>query len=578
MKIQALATCPKVVIGKVMKFEPFTCDVEKRTLELEDVAQEDAFFEEVREKASVELDNLCDFLAGGNSSDADFVKAHKEILNDRMMNSEIKDLIRKKAYPADRAVAEVYDNYIKFLSNNPNPVIAQRAADLRDVRTRILRNYHGEPEKNLSMLASDCIIVADELFPTDTLCLDKEKVKGIVTQKGGLTSHTAIIAKTFDILAMLGAREIMDTVQDGDTIILDGVEAVIILNPSAETIREYEEKLIAVEQDLRVTSECYFQDAVTKDGVRIELRLNIASDHFGDEKSVAYLDGVGLYRSEFLYVDQPELPSEEIQFASYKNVTQAFGDKPVVLRTLDIGGDKHISYMPLPEEENPFLGNRGLRLCLCETDILRTQLRAALRASAYGNLEIMFPMVSSINEFRAAKTIVEECKKELDAEGLPYNDDVKIGIMIEVPSIAIVIDRIIDEIDFASIGTNDLVQYLCAADRMNEDVQEYYQNFHPSLFLLLSKLVDTFSAAGKCLSICGEMGGDPIAIPLLIGMGIRTLSMNNSSIAKAKQVIRSISAHEVMNLAKEVLEKDVSNLDVENRLNEYCKYLGKVMS
>lgn len=196
----------------------------------------------------------------------------------------------------------------------------------------------------------------------------------------------------------------------------------------------------------------------------------------------------------------------------------------------------------------------------------------------YGNLEIMFPMVSSINEFRAAKTIVEECKKELDAEGLPYNDDVKIGIMIEVPSIAIVIDRIIDEIDFASIGTNDLVQYLCSADRMNEDVQEYYQNFHPSLFLLLSKLVDTFSAAGKCLSICGEMGGDPIAIPLLIGMGIRTLSMNNSSIAKAKQVIRSISAHEVMNLAKEVLEKDVSNLDVENRLNEYCKYLGKVMS
>jgi len=377
--------------------------------------------------------------------------------------------------------------------------------------------------------------------PRDTLCLDKEKVKGIVTQKGGLTSHTAIIAKTFDILAMLGAREIMDTVQDGDTIILDGVEAVIILNPSAETIREYEEKLIAVEQDLRVTSECYFQDAVTKDGVRIELRLNIASDHFGDEKSVAYLDGVGLYRSEFLYVDQPELPSEEIQFASYKNVTQAFGDKLLFSAHLILAVISILAIC-LFGGGNPFLGNRGLRLCLCETDILRTQLRAALRASAYGNLEIMFPMVSSINEFRAAKTIVEECKKELDAEGLPYNDDVKIGIMIEVPSIAIVIDRIIDEIDFASIGTNDLVQYLCAADRMNEDVQEYYQNFHPSLFLLLSKLVDTFSAAGKCLSICGEMGGDPIAIPLLIGIGIRTLSMNNSSIAKAKQVIRSISA------------------------------------
>ncbi len=577
MIIKALATSSKIVIGEVMKYESFTCEISKGLIEEADAEKEAAKYEETRKKAEAELLKLKDFLIASGTGNADFADAHIEILNDRTMNREIGKLIANKFYPADRAIAATYDKYIEIFGQNNNPLIVQRAADLRDVRTRVLRNFHNEPEKNLSMLSKECIIVADELFPTDTLALDKNKIKGFITQKGGLTSHTAIIARTLNIPALLGAVGILDAVKDGDTVIIDGSGAQVVIDPDEETVKGYEEKILEVDRDLQITHDYYFKESVTKDGTKIDLRINIASDEFGDHANIEYLDGVGLYRSEFLYLSQPELPSEELQFNSYKNVAEAFGEKPVILRTLDIGGDKQVAYMQLPKEENPFLGNRGIRLCLTHKDIFRTQLRAALRASAFGNLQIMFPMVTSINEFREAKAIINEIKAELDAEGIAYNKDVKIGIMIEVPSIALAADKIIDEIDFASVGTNDLIQYMCATDRMNEDVQNYYQDFHPAIFTVLGRLADTFKDTGKCLSICGEMGGDPLAIPLLVGLGIRTLSMSNTSIAKAKRVIRNLDIHEAQALAKEVLESDVTNIEVTDRLNRYYEYMRTVM-
>ena len=577
MKIKALATSSKIVVGEVMKYESFTCDIEDRLIAPEEAESEALRYEEVRAKAEAELENLKDFLIRTNSGNTDFIDAHKEILNDRTMNREIGKLIANKQCPTDAAIAKTYDKYIEIFGQNSNPLIVQRAADLRDVRTRLLRNYHGEPEKNLSMLSKECIIVADELFPTDTLALDKNKIIGFITQKGGLTSHTAIIARTLNIPALLGASGIMDEVNDGDVVIIDGSESEVVIRPDEETVAGYQGRIEEVERDLQITNDYYYKESVTKDGTKIDLRINIASDEFGDHANIEYLDGVGLYRSEFLYLSQPELPSEEVQFNSYKNVAEAFGEKPVILRTLDIGGDKKVSYMELPEEENPFLGNRGLRLCLAHKDIFRTQLRAALRASAYGNLQIMFPMVTSINEFREARAMIEEIKKELDAEGIAYNKDVKIGIMIEVPSIAMVADKILGEIDFASVGTNDLIQYMCATDRMNEDVQLYYQDFHPAIFAVLGKLAETFKGSGQCLSICGEMGGDPLAIPLLVGLGIRTLSMSNTSIAKAKRVIRNLDLYEAQALAREVLESDVTNIEVTERLNRYYEYMRTVM-
>lgn len=568
MKLKGVSTSPQIVIGEALRYVPFACEAEIHEFEGHDAKTEIEFYQKAKERACGELAGLGEFLSKKNSSNIDFVAAHKDILNDPMMDSEIRQLIETRSYCADSAVAIVYDQYRELFAKNKNPLIQEKASDLQDVKMRLLRCYYGKPEKNLARLERPCIIVAEELFPSDTLCLDTANIMGIITENGSLTSHTAIIARTLNIPALLGVEGLMNLIEDGDRIILDGTNKEAVIGVDDREVNNYSEKAIKVKKDMEITTLYYGREPVTLDGTKIDLRINVASAEFADREKVAKLDGVGLFRSEFLYLSQKSLPTEEEQFKAYRKITELFDKKPVVLRTLDIGGDKQVPYMELPKEDNPFLGNRGLRLCLTHKDIFRTQLRAALRASAYGNLMIMFPMVTSINEFRQAKEVVSEVMKELDTENIPYNKKIKIGIMIEVPSIALIADRIIDEIDFASVGTNDLCQYLCATDRMNKEVKEYYQDYHPAMFRVLKSLVDIFEPAGKCLSICGELAGDAYAIPLLAGIGIRTLSMNDTSIAAAKRILCNMKIADAKAMAAEALAMK-SNLEVAERLKKF---------
>lgn len=570
MKMKGVSTSPRIVIGEVMKYVPFICDVEIRTYTDHDAKTELDLYQKAKEKACGELDSLGEFLKNNNSANIDFVVAHKEILNDPCMDSEIRQLIENSSYCTDSAVVTVVDQYRNMFAKNKNVLIREKASDLQDVKMRLLRCYYGKPEKNLAHLSKPCIVVAEELFPSDTLCLDSNNIMGIITENGSLTSHTAIIARSLNIPAILGAEGVMGAVEDGDQVILDGSNQEVLIGASVEDIHSYNEKAALIEKDMEITHQYYKREPVTLDGIKVDLRINIASAEFDRADKIEFLDGVGLFRSEFLYLSQKSLPTEEDQFNAYRKVAEIFGDKPTVLRTLDIGGDKQVPYMELPKEDNPFLGNRGLRLCLNHEDIFRTQIRAALRASAYGNLMIMFPMVTSINEFRAAKGIIKDVMHELDEQKIDYNKNVKIGIMIEVPSIALIADQIIDEIDFASVGTNDLCQYLCATDRMNSTVKEYYQDYHPAMFRVLKQLVNVFEPAGKCLSICGELAGNPLVIPLLAGIGIRTLSMNDTSIAKAKRILCNIKMEEARELASEVLEMK-SNIEIEKKLREFSE-------
>lgn len=563
----------RIVMGEVLKYVPFSCDRSLRKNENEGAQELTKQYYATKERAMQELIKLGERIEQtGNSENTAFVFAHQEILSDPTMDKEIVELIGDEAYCPDSAIIKIYEKYIKIFSKSKNKVIQERASDLRDVQTRLLRCWHHMPEKNLSSLDRPCIVVAEELFPSDTLGLDQKNILGIITQNGGTTSHTAIIARSMEIPALLGVSGIVDAVHDGEFVILDGVRGRALLDPDAETQQEYTAHIAKAERELAITRRYFQKTAETLDGTCMELRVNIASDELHRLDRVPYLDGVGLFRSEFLYLSQDSLPSEEFQFEAYKTVAEAFKGKPVVLRTLDIGGDKQVSYMDLPHEENPFLGNRGLRLCLSREDLFRNQLRAALRASAYGDLRIMFPMVTSLNELRQAKKILLDVEDELTAEKIAWNPQIKVGIMIEVPAIALIADQIVDEVDFVSVGTNDLCQYLCAADRMNADVKAYYQDYHPAMFRLLSELVKVFAPAGKCLSICGELAGDTLVQPLLVGLGVRTLSMDVTSIARAKRVIRHLKLEETQQLATQVLQMK-TNDEIVGCLNKFADML-----
>ncbi len=573
MVLKGKSVSASIAVDKVLIYAPFTCDRSIRKYESEDAEEMLELYQDTKKRAEAELDALGKLLAQKDDGHVDFVQAHKDILLDPVMDQEIMTSIKnEKLYP-DSAMIKVYDSYIDLFSKNKNEVIRERAADLRDVLSRLLRCWHKKPERNLARLEEPCIVVSDELLPSDTLSLDVDRIKGIVTEKGGLTSHTAIIARSLGIPAVLGVQGILSKAKDGEILILDGVSESVILEPSQEELESYSIKMAELEKKQEITRQYLAKEAVTKDGTRIALRVNLASAEIHGKERIQYIDGVGLFRSEFLYLSADKLPSEEAQYQAYRSVAQAFGGKAVVLRTLDIGGDKQVSYMQLPQEENPFLGNRGIRLCLTHKDIFRTQIRAALRASAHGNLKLMFPMITSLNEFREAKELVMEVGKELDEEKIEWNKNIQLGVMIETPSIAVIADRIVDEVDFASVGTNDLTQYLCAADRMNSDVREYYQDYHPAVFSVLASLAETFQKAGKTLSICGELAGDPKAVPVLVGIGIRALSQSITGVALSKQIIRSIDISQAQELAKDVLAMKTDK-EIEKRLTDFLDGLG----
>jgi phosphotransferase system enzyme I (PtsI) len=417
----------------------------------------------------------------------------------------------------------------------------------------LLRLWYGKKNEGLSSLSEPVIIAAQDLMPSDTASLDRNKALALITEKGGMTSHTAIIARSYGIPTVFGIHGLLDAVKHGQLAVVNADEGKVILDPEAEIAAEYEKKHDAFRRDKQDAEKYLLKEARTADGEKIDIGLNISGVTADELSAAACADSVGLFRTEFLYLGRDTLPDEDEQFSAYKKVLECFWERPVILRTLDIGGDKQLSNMKFAREENPFLGNRALRFCFSNPDIFKTQLRAALRASVYGNMWLMLPMVNSIDDIRRAKEIITSLKEELEEEEKPFGQ-FKTGIMIEIPSIALLADYAAREVDFASIGSNDLCQYLCAADRMNSEVEPYYQSYHPAMFKLIKEVTSAFTQYGKPVSICGELAGDSLAVPVLAGLGLRKFSMGAASVAAVKRTLCSITVKRAREIADKVLE------------------------
>ncbi|MBM6911161.1 phosphoenolpyruvate--protein phosphotransferase [Oscillibacter valericigenes] len=565
MRYTGTAVFAGVVIGKVYLYERFVSDVSKCPMGTP--AEEAAHYLAARDTAQGELETLCQhFTELGDNEKASIFSAHLEILSDETMDEEIQAGISGGESSGPWVIRSVYEQYASMFEQLADPIIRERAVDLRDVCARLLRCWEGLPEQNLSALPEPVIIITHDLVPSDTATLDRNNVLGIVTEIGGSTSHSAIIARSYEIPAVLGVSGIVSQLEDRQEVILDAVDGAILTGFDEEVRSAYEAKRREILRRQAHTKLYIDREPITPDGVRIAVELNIASAEPQNLEYAKYTDGVGLFRSEFLYMGRSALPTEEEQFQAYRKVLMTYGSRPVILRTLDIGGDKPLDCLDIPKEDNPFLGNRALRLCFQHPDMFRTQLRASLRASVYGNLWLMFPMVASMDDIRRAKSCLESAKAELTAEGIPFSPDLKVGIMVEIPAIAFLADQAAREVDFASIGTNDLTQYLTAVDRGNPEVRAYYQTYHPSLFRLIGYVVRSFAAQGKPVGVCGEMGGDPLAAAVLIGLGMRQLSMGAASVASIKQMILSTSCETAKALAE-----TVCGLSTADEVRKYLK-------
>ncbi|WMJ80383.1 phosphoenolpyruvate--protein phosphotransferase [Clostridium sp. MB40-C1] len=514
--------------SEVKIIETIIADIESEKARLhEAIINSKEQLEKIKEKAEKEL----------GAEKAAVFESHMMLLEDPEFAGAIEMNIESSKINAEKALADVVSMYMGIFDSMEDEYMRERAADVKDVGNRILANLTGKLGGGLDNLNENTIIVAHDLTPSDTAQLDKSKVIGFLTNIGGRTSHSAIMARTLEIPAVVGLKDITKCVKNGDIVILDGEEGIAIINPDETLISEYKQKKEVYEKEKEELKKLINIETVTKSGKRIEVCGNIGKAEDIHQVLENGGDGVGLFRTEFLYMDREEMPTEEEQFESYKYVAEKSNPKPIVIRTLDIGGDKKLPYLPLPEEMNPFLGYRAIRLCLDKKDIFKIQLRALLRASAYGNIKIMFPMISSLEEFLTSKEVLSECMEELKSEGKEFNSDLEVGMMVEIPAAAICADELAKHVDFFSIGTNDLIQYTLAADRMNEKVSYLYKPNHPAVLRLIKMTIDAAHKEGKWCGMCGEVAGDEAMIPTLVEYGLDEFSMSATSILKAKQII-----------------------------------------
>ncbi len=501
--------------------------------------------------------------------EAQVFDAHLMVLSDPELIGQVKDSITSNKVNAESALKEVTDMFISiFAGMEDNPYMQERAADIRDVSKRILAHLLGVKIPSPATIKDEVIIVAADLTPSDTAQLNRQYVKAFVTDIGGRTSHSAIMARSLEIPAIVGTKEVTSIAKDGDIIIVDGLSGDVFLNPSEEVIAEYRAKAEAFAAQQAEWEKLKDSKTYTKDGHQVELAANIGTPKDLEGVVNNGAEGVGLYRTEFLYMDSHEMPTEEDQFEAYKAVLEGMNGKPVVVRTMDIGGDKELPYLPLPHEMNPFLGYRAIRISLNEPEMFRTQLRALLRASVYGKLRIMFPMIATLNDFRGAKALLEEEKAKLIAEGVAVSDDIQVGIMIEIPAAAVLAHQFAKEVDFFSIGTNDLIQYTMAADRMNERVSYLYQPYNPSILTLIKHVIDSAHKEGKWAGMCGEMAGDQTAVPLLVGLGLDEFSMSASSVLKTRSLIAKLTLSDMQALADKAINECATVEEVEALVEE----------
>lgn len=532
-------------------------DLSFETVTVEDTSAEEARLDAALAASQDELSVIREKAVESLGEEAAAVfDAHLMVLADPEMTGQIKETIRAKQVNAEAALTEVTDMFIAiFEGMEDNPYMQERAADIRDVTKRVLANLLGKKLPNPATINEESIVVAHDLTPSDTAQLNKKYVKAFVTNIGGRTSHSAIMARTLEIAAVLGTNNITELVKDGDVLAVSGITGEVVINPTEEQIAEFKAAGEAYAKQKAEWALLKDAQTVTADGKHFELAANIGTPKDVEGVNDNGAEAVGLYRTEFLYMDSQDFPTEDDQYEAYKAVLEGMNGKPVVVRTMDIGGDKELPYFDLPKEMNPFLGYRALRISISETgnQMFRTQLRALLRASVHGKLRIMFPMVALLTEFRTAKGILEEEKAKLVAEGVAVADDIEVGIMIEIPAAAMLADQFAKEVDFFSIGTNDLVQYTFAADRMSSGVSYLYQPFHPSILRLVKHVIDSAHAEGKWTGMCGEMAGEAIAAPLLIGLGLDEFSMSATSILSQRKLIRSMKKSEMNELAAKAI-------------------------
>ncbi|MBU8733172.1 phosphoenolpyruvate--protein phosphotransferase [Cytobacillus oceanisediminis] len=555
--LNGIAASSGIAIAKAYRLVEPDLSFDRKTVE--NAEQEVERFQSALAESKGELEVIRDNAHKELGADkAAIFDAHLLVLSDPELISPIEDKIKTDKVNAESALKETADMFITMFEQMDNEYMKERAADIRDVTKRVLSHLLGVQIANPSMIAEEVIIIAEDLTPSDTAQLNRQFVKGFTTDIGGRTSHSAIMARSMEIPAVVGTKESTKQIKNGDLVIVDGLKGLVHINPTPEAIAEYKEEHRKFEDQKAEWAKLVNEKSVTADGHHVELAANIGTPK--DLKGVVENggEGIGLYRTEFLYMGRDQLPTEEEQFESYKAVLEGMGGKPVVVRTLDIGGDKELPYLNLPKEMNPFLGFRAIRLCLEEQDMFRTQLRALLRASTYGNLKIMFPMIATLDEFRQGKAILEEEKQKLISEGSQVADNIEIGIMVEIPSTAVMAEQFAKEVDFFSVGTNDLIQYTMAADRMNERVSYLYQPYNPAILRLVKMVIDAAHKEGKWAGMCGEMAGDETAIPLLLGLGLDEFSMSATSILKARSQISHLNKKGMEALAEKALHMNTA--------------------
>ncbi|PZG40287.1 phosphoenolpyruvate--protein phosphotransferase [Listeria ivanovii] len=561
-ELKGIAASDGIAIAKAyLLVEP---DLSYEKTEVTDVESEVKRFESALEVSKTELSAIREKAAKDLGEDkAQIFDAHLLVLNDPELTGPIEESIKTAKTNAETALQETTDMFIGMFESMDNEYMRERAADIKDVRKRVLSHLLGVTIPNPTLIDEEVVVVAADLTPSDTAQLNRNFVKGFVTDIGGRTSHSAIMARSLEIPAVVGTKEVTASVAKNDLVIIDGLEGNVIIHPTEEQIAHYKKNKADFTLQQAEWDKLKNEKTVSKDGVHVELAANIGTPTDLDGVISNGGEAVGLYRTEFLYMGRDNFPTEEEQFEAYKAVVSGMDGKSVVVRTLDIGGDKTLPYLELPEEMNPFLGFRAIRLCFANEELFRTQLRALLRASVYGNLKIMFPMIATVNEFRQARDILLDEKAKLKAAGTEVSDSIELGIMIEIPAAAVLADQFAKEVDFFSIGTNDLIQYTMAADRMNERVSYLYQPYNPSILRLVKMVIDASHKEGKWTGMCGEMAGDQTAVPLLLGLGLDEFSMSASSILKSRSLIKRLDQSEMVKLAEEALNKSTAEEVVE---------------
>ena len=558
MRIQGISGSRGVAVGNVYRYIQEEIVIPDYTVAEDKVEEEIGKFAAAMAATLKQLDTIRQkALDEMGPEEAAIFEAHMQIAQDPSLSDGIKSLVESSHTNVVAATAQTIETFANIFLGMEDPYMRERGADIKDIGDRLMRNMLGMNPRGLSHISGEVILVAQDLAPSDTASLDKNVVKGIVTAAGGPTSHAAIMARTLEIPAVMGVGDIENFV-DGDKAVVLGTYGIVEINPSDADWDEYTNQAAAFQEELKRLRESANLEATTTDGHHVELFGNIGKAKDAKNALTMGAQGIGLYRTEFLYMENDELPAEDVQFEEYKKVAQDMKGKPVIIRTMDIGGDKELKCLDLPSEMNPFLGYRAIRISLNRPDIFKVQLRALLRASAFGDIHIMYPMIASVEEVKQANAMLDECKAELTAEGKEFNKDIKVGIMIEVPAAAVISPILAKYVDFFSIGTNDLCQYTLAVDRMNEAIGSLYQPLHPGVLRLIKHVIDASHEQGKFTGMCGELASDPVATMILLGLGLDEFSMTASSIPLIKNILRSVSKAECEEVANKALTMDTA--------------------